>query len=55
MTEFVCQDCKEQNHCHRHDSWCDCDCREPAMIVIGIIALATWLAYGLYSIPRGRR
>lgn len=28
MTEFVCQDCKKQNHCHRHDTWCDCDCRD---------------------------
>lgn len=28
MTDFVCEDCKKQEHCHRHDTWCDCACRD---------------------------
>lgn len=27
MTTFVCTSCASKEHCHRHDTWCDCQCR----------------------------
>jgi len=25
---FVCDQCKDNKHCERRDTWCDCQCRK---------------------------